>query len=116
MKSRVYQFFHRFNLYPKKNLHGEKKFVVLTNQIVYIELTKLFCFPNKFSVNLFVAPTKEFVIAFCLTKLFVKRTKILLRSLLEIIDWTRLDSIDPIENDKESRFETIKFIDFYRVS
>ena len=33
-------------------------------------------------------------------------------SLLEIIDWTRLNSIDPIENDKE----TIKLIDFNRVS
>ena len=49
-------------------LNGEKKIVVLTNQIVDIELTKLFCFPNKFSVfptNLFFEPTKEFVIAFC---------------------------------------------------
>ena len=63
-------------------MHGEKKIVVLTNQIVDIELTKLFCFPNKFSVfptNLFVEPTKEFVIAFHLTKIFVRRTKILLR-------------------------------------
>ena len=34
-------------------------------------------------------------------------------SLLEIIDWTRLDSIDPIENDKEARMERIKLIDFY---
>ena len=62
--------------------HGEKKIVILTNQIVDIELTKLFCFPSKFSVfpkNLFVEPTKEFVIAFCLTKLFIRRTKILLR-------------------------------------
>ena len=58
--------------------HGEKKIVVLTNQIVDIELTKLFWFPNKFSffpTNLFVEPTKEFVIAFCITKLFVMRTK-----------------------------------------
>ena len=49
-----------------------KKIVVLTNQIVNIELTKLFSFPNKFSffpTNLFVEPIKEFVIAFCLTKL-----------------------------------------------
>ena len=27
-----------------------------------------------------------------------------------------MDSIDPIENDKETRLETIKLIDFYRVS
>ena len=33
-------------------------------------------------------------------------------SLLEIIDWTQLDSIDPFENDKETRLETIKLIDF----
>ena len=59
-----------------------KKIVVLTNQIFYIELTKIFCIPNKFSIlptNLFVEPTKGFVIAFCLINLFVKRTKILLR-------------------------------------
>ena len=63
-------------------VHGQKKIVVLNNQIVDIKLTKLFCFPNKFSVfptNLFVEPTKEFVIAFCLTRVFVRRTKILLR-------------------------------------
>ena len=34
-------------------------------------------------------------------------------TLLEIITWTRLDSIDPIENDKETRLETIKLIGFY---
>ena len=59
-----------------------KKIVVLSNQIVDIELTKLFFFLNEFSVfptNLFVESTKEFVIAFCLTKIFVRRTKILLR-------------------------------------
>ena len=39
-----------------------------------------------------------------------------LDTLLEIIDWTRLDSIDPIENDKETRLETIKLIDFDHVS
>ena len=64
------------------NAHGEKKIVVLTNEIVDIELTKIFCFPNKFSVfptNLFVELTKEIFIAFCLTTLFVRRTKILLR-------------------------------------
>ena len=63
-------------------VHGEKKIVVLTNQIVDIELTKLFCFPKKFSVfqtNLFVEPTNESVTAFCSTKLFVRRTKILLK-------------------------------------
>ena len=37
---------------------------------------------------------------------------LIVESLLEIIDWTRLDSIDPIENDKEARLETIKLIDF----
>ena len=31
-------------------------------------------------------------------------------SFLEIIAWTRLDSIDPIENDKKARLETIKLI------
>ena len=34
-------------------------------------------------------------------------------ALLEIIDWTRLDSIDPIQNNKEARLETIKLIGFY---
>ena len=51
----------------KTDVHGEKKIVVLPNQIVDIKLTKLFYFPNKFSVfptNLFFEPTKEFVIAF----------------------------------------------------
>ena len=58
-----------------------KKIVVLANRILDIELTK-FCFcPNKFVIfqeNLFVKPTKELVIVLCLTKLFVRRTKILL--------------------------------------
>ena len=70
------------NVWKNATLHGEKKIVVLTNQIFDIELTKLFCFPNKFSVfptNLFVEPTKEFIIASCLTKLFVSWTKTLLR-------------------------------------
>ena len=66
----------------KTYMTEEKKIVVLTNQIVDIELTKLFCFPNKFSVfptNLFVEPTKEFFISFFWKKFFVRRTKMLLR-------------------------------------
>ena len=68
----------------RKNLsymHGEVKIVVLTNRIVYIKPTTFFCCPNIFLVfptKLFIKPTKQFVIVFCLTKLFVKRTKILL--------------------------------------
>ena len=45
-------------------------------------MTKLFCFPNRFSVfptNQFVEPTKEFAIVFCSAKFFLRRTKILLR-------------------------------------
>ena len=47
---------------------------------------------------------------------FYLRPKTLIATLLEIIDWTRLDLIDPIENNKETRLKTIKLIDFYRVS
>ena len=57
-----------------------KKIVLLANRIVDIELTKYFCCLNKclvFPTNLFVEPTKEFLIVFCMTKLFVRRTKIL---------------------------------------
>ena len=47
---------------------------LLANRIVDIELRKFVCWPNKFSVF----PTKEFVIVFCLTTIFIRRTKILL--------------------------------------
>ena len=61
---------------------ARKKIAALANGIVDIELTKFFYCPNKFLVfptSLLVEPTKEFVIVFCLKKLFVKRSKILTR-------------------------------------
>ena len=63
-------------------MYGGKNIVVLANWIVDIELTKFFRCPNKFLVSpthLFVEPTNEFDIVFCLTKLFVWRAKILMR-------------------------------------
>ena len=74
-----------------------KKIVALTNQIVDIELTKLSCFPNKF----LVFSTKEFVIAFCLTKLFVDKTKIFLRrqdKVCQFYIFLRVNQWDPQRN------------------
>ena len=76
-------YFNKARTYYKNlSLRKETKIVILANRILDIELTKFFCWPNKFLVfpkNLFDQPTKEFLIVFCLTKLFVRRTKILLR-------------------------------------
>ena len=93
-------------------VYTQKTIDVLANLMVDIELTKFFCCPKKFLVfptNLFVKATKEFVIVFFLTNIYVRDTKILLGQWKKVCLVYFAKIVSSVDNEKIPIREVTKY-------